>query len=113
MKFNQREAQRVRDPHLHEFPPQPGAVGTPQAIISPTVPPKTTVTPIRPANRASNYLLRRVQQWFATRSEPRITPVTDPLGQTWWKVYNPRTQTLQWLDSEAEVMIWLDNQPDF
>jgi hypothetical protein len=43
--------------------------------------------------------------------EPTITTITDPSGQTWWRAYNPCTHQFQWLDSEAEAMVWLDRQP--
>lgn len=56
-------------------------------------------------------LLKTLDRWFIENPEPRITRITDGVGQTWWKAYNPSTRQLQWLESETEALLWLDSQP--
>jgi hypothetical protein len=103
MKTNRQEVQRVRESPLHDLRQPLAAVSSPSvAEPSPTI------------SFSGNWLNRLRQglaQWLVTRSEPQITAIIDRSGQTWWRAYNPRTQDLKWLDSEAEVRRWLDTQP--
>lgn len=43
-----------------------------------------------------------------TGSEPRIWQTIDSSGKTGWKVYDPKTERVIQLSSEAEVRTWLD-----
>ncbi|NJN21521.1 MAG: hypothetical protein HC812_10515 [Leptolyngbya sp. RL_3_1] len=104
MKINRQEAQRVRESPLHDRRQPLAAVSSPSVTA-----PDPTATPSKGFNR----LRQRLAQWLASRSEPQITAITDRAGQIWWRAYNPRTQDLKWLDSEAEVRLWLDTQPCF
>ncbi len=104
MRSNRQEVQRVREPQLHEWHQPFGAVSREPSATRP----QSAATP---AIGWASHLHQRLAQWFATRSEPRITASVDPSGQTWWRAYNPRTQELKWLASEGEVMQWLDIQP--
>ncbi|MBC7972550.1 MAG: hypothetical protein H7Z11_20890 [Verrucomicrobia bacterium] len=40
--------------------------------------------------------------------EPEIRQTLDQTGQTWWNVYDPRTGQTVFLESEAEVRVWLE-----
>jgi hypothetical protein len=46
---------------------------------------------------------------LASSDEPSITQITDPNGQIWWRIEDPQTGRSHWCESDAEVMIWLDN----
>lgn len=46
----------------------------------------------------------------STRAEPEIRQTLDRTGQTWWKVYDPLTGHTAYLESEAEVQIWLEER---
>lgn len=109
MKLNRQEAQRVREPKLHELRQPFEGVGSPAKPLAENVPSPAAVAP----RGWLGKLRQRVGQWLSTRSEPKITVITDQSGQTWWRAYNPCTQELKWLDSEDEVMLWLDAQAYF
>jgi len=101
MKFHFQAPHRVRE-HSTETPQLDYASVQAPPCPSPTASPVSDTGWFSP-----------ISQWWATRSEPRITTITDASGQTWWKAYNPRTQELQWLTSEVEVSLWLEAQPSF
>ncbi len=44
----------------------------------------------------------------SSQVEPEIRQTLDQTGQTWWKVYDPRTGQTVFLESEAEVRVWLE-----
>lgn len=56
------------------------------------------------------HLVKTLTSWLRAGSEPRVTIITDREGQTWWRAYNPRTRQLQWLTSETEALMWLEDQ---
>lgn len=109
MKFNDREAQRIREPRQHQVRYQLGSVGTAPRTPSAAAPP-VTPTNAPPAASWLGQLMQRYRNWCATRLEPKITTATDSSGQTWWQIYDPRTQKRKYMDSEAEVMRWLDEE---
>lgn len=53
-------------------------------------------------------LEQTLKNWLIEDQEIRITPMTRQDGQTWWRVYDPRTQQIQWMTSEADVLVWLE-----
>ncbi|MBW4473630.1 MAG: hypothetical protein KME45_25125 [Stenomitos rutilans HA7619-LM2] len=64
-------------------------------------------------------LLRKLWHWLNqpinfehsfSPSEPEIQQTLDRTGQTWWKVYDPLTGQTAYLESEAEVHIWLEER---
>lgn len=40
--------------------------------------------------------------------EPSVKQVSDQGGQVWWYVYDPQTRQSVYLESENEVLIWLE-----
>lgn len=40
--------------------------------------------------------------------EPKVQQVSDQGGQVWWYVYDPQTRESVYLESETEVLIWLE-----
>lgn len=44
------------------------------------------------------------------QAEPEIRQTQDQAGQTWWRVYDPLTGQTAYLESEAEVHIWLEER---
>jgi hypothetical protein len=40
--------------------------------------------------------------------EPKVQQVSDQGGQVWWYVYDPQTHESVYLESETEVLIWLE-----
>lgn len=40
--------------------------------------------------------------------EPKVQQVSDQGGQVWWYVYDPQTRQSVYLESETEVLIWLE-----
>lgn len=115
MKFNQREAQRARKPQPHTVRYQLGSVRFPEIPSSSAVPSDTAADDLlaAPAGGWLSRLRQRFSDWYAHRLEPRIIPITDRSGNTWWQVYNPRTHQQKWLSSPDEVMRWLDNEAWF
>ncbi|PSN18254.1 hypothetical protein C7271_13460 [filamentous cyanobacterium CCP5] len=110
MKFNPREAKRIREPQLHELQsPSAGTVTAPKtdSAGSMSSPPENhPETPLGWWDRLNH----RLHQWLVDLLEPRIILAVDPSGQTWWQAYNPRTHEMKWLSSETEARIWLDRQ---
>ena len=45
---------------------------------------------------------------LTTGAEPRIWQTIDSSGKTEWKIYDPKTEQVIQLSSEAEVRTWLD-----
>lgn len=45
-----------------------------------------------------------------TQAEPEVRQTLDQTGQTWWTVYDPLTGQTAYLESEAEVQIWLEER---
>ncbi|MBW4691459.1 MAG: hypothetical protein KME27_06785 [Lyngbya sp. HA4199-MV5] len=45
-----------------------------------------------------------------SQSEPEIRQTLDREGQTWWQVYDPLTGQTAYLESEADVHIWLEER---
>jgi hypothetical protein len=107
-KVSRREAQRVRATPLHQDRGRPGAINAP----NPATPPREK--PDQPAIETQRSWFGqwrdRCRQWLTQRSEPRIEVIRDAAGQTWWRAYNPRTQSLTWLTSDTEVRLWLSSQ---
>ena len=103
MKFNRQEAQRSRQSGLSEHHLSLRSVGTPQS--------PTTYSPDPSPRHWLRDLGQGLRQWLVPSPEPTLTTINDPSGQTWWRAYNPCTHQFQWLDSEAEAMVWLDRQP--
>ncbi|MGJ3245314.1 MAG: hypothetical protein ACFE0I_04475 [Elainellaceae cyanobacterium] len=58
--------------------------------------------------------LQKIWQWFvsamAQNSEPRIWKVADAKGNPYWRVYDPASDRMTTLASEAEVRIWLEQR---
>lgn len=56
--------------------------------------------------------LSQVWNWLnkALFEEPelQIREMSDRVGNTWWHIYDPRTGKTAWLDSENEVLIWIE-----
>jgi hypothetical protein len=44
----------------------------------------------------------------SAKARPEIRQTLDQTGQTWWKVYDPLTGQTAFLESEAEVRLWLE-----
>lgn len=47
---------------------------------------------------------------LADHNEPRIRQVRDRAGATYWRAYDPTTEDLALLRSEAEVRFWLEQR---
>lgn len=45
---------------------------------------------------------------LTTHPEPEIRRTLDQTGQAWWQVYDPSTGHTAYLESEADVQIWLE-----
>jgi hypothetical protein len=56
--------------------------------------------------------LRKIWQKFmdvvTPTYEPEVWQTTDRAGNIWWNVYNPITAQTLYMETEEEVMIWLD-----
>lgn len=44
------------------------------------------------------------------QDEPRIYVISTQSGRTYWKIHDPVTNRLIYLDSEQDVRVWLDQQ---
>lgn len=51
----------------------------------------------------------RLEPYLPTHPEPEIRQTLDHAGQTWWQVYDPITGHTAYLESEAEVQVWLED----
>jgi hypothetical protein len=74
--------------------------------ISPTPSVETLSAPV------GNWLTQlghTLKKWLIADKDIQITPMTRRDGQTWWRVYDPYTEQTQWMTSEEEVRVWLDN----
>ncbi|WP_017298017.1 hypothetical protein [Nodosilinea nodulosa] len=113
MKFNHRAAQRDRQPQPHTIRYQLGSSFP--TFSSSGVPSDSSAgdQPADPGGGRFSKLRQKISAWYAHRLEPRITPITDRSGNTWWQVYDPRTHQQKWLASQDEVMLWLDNEAWF
>ncbi|MBD2306813.1 hypothetical protein H6G17_15010 [Chroococcidiopsis sp. FACHB-1243] len=50
------------------------------------------------------------QDLWCSNNEPQISEITDSTGQTRWKIYQPtRDRTFQ-LESQQEVLTWLEQR---
>ncbi len=49
-------------------------------------------------------------QSVASHPEPEIRQTLDTTGHRWWQVYDPLTGQTTYLESEAEVQIWLEER---
>ncbi|QZZ20120.1 hypothetical protein J5X98_23035 [Leptothermofonsia sichuanensis E412] len=45
-----------------------------------------------------------------THPEPQVRQILDQEGHTWWQAYDPLTGQTTYLDSEEEVLIWLEER---
>ncbi|XHX77457.1 MAG: hypothetical protein RBJ76_23940 [Stenomitos frigidus ULC029] len=52
----------------------------------------------------------RFQPYLSAHSEPEIRRTLDQAGQSWWQVYDPLTGRTAYLESEAEVQVWLEER---
>jgi hypothetical protein len=43
-----------------------------------------------------------------TTAEPKVERVSDQGGHVWWYVYDPQTRQTVYLESENEVLVWLE-----
>ena len=43
-----------------------------------------------------------------TTDEPKVERVADQSGHVWWYVYDPQTREAVYLESENEVLVWLE-----
>jgi len=50
----------------------------------------------------------RFNPYRSTHPEPEIRRTLDKLGQAWWHVYDPCTGRTAYLESEADVQVWLE-----
>ncbi|PSB24546.1 hypothetical protein [Stenomitos frigidus] len=48
--------------------------------------------------------------YLLARPEPEVRRTLDRTGQAWWTVYDPSTGQTAYLESEAEVQIWLEER---
>lgn len=46
----------------------------------------------------------------STPSEPQIRQISDREGHLWWQAYDPMTGQTTYLESEEEVMVWLEER---
>lgn len=53
-----------------------------------------------------NQPIFELSDW--STQEPKVRQVSDQGGQVWWYVYDPQTQESIYLETETEVMIWLE-----
>lgn len=49
-------------------------------------------------------------KFLPTRSEPQIEKTIDPAGRAWWYVFDPVTGQAAYLESEDEVLVWLEGR---
>ena len=50
------------------------------------------------------------RDWWCSSNEPQISEITDSTGQTRWEIYEPvRDRTFQ-LESQQEVLAWLEQR---
>ena len=69
--------------------------------------PTTTANPWRKCWSLLNTPLR-FNPYRSTQPEPEIRRTLDKLGQAWWHVYDPCTGRTAYLESEADVQVWLE-----
>jgi hypothetical protein len=59
-------------------------------------------------------LLNSIWQYIVTAftrgQEPKVWQRSDRSGQTWWYAYDPVTERSACRDSEAEILIWLEER---
>jgi hypothetical protein len=65
-----------------------------------------------------NKIWQKVWQWVSplvadwdrlpAYPEPQIRQILDRQGQAWWHVYDPITGETAYLETEGEVLIWLE-----
>jgi hypothetical protein len=53
-----------------------------------------------------NQPIFELSDW--SNQEPKVQQVSDQGGQVWWYVYDPQTHESVYLESETEVLIWLE-----
>jgi hypothetical protein len=52
----------------------------------------------------------KFEPYLVTYPEPEVRQTLDRAGQPWWTVYDPLTGQTAYLESEAEVQIWLEER---
>lgn len=52
----------------------------------------------------------RFKPYLSTYPEPEIRRTLDKMGQFWWHVYDPCTGRTAYLESEADVQVWLEER---
>lgn len=45
-----------------------------------------------------------------THPEPEVKQISDQDGHTWWQAFDPLTGQTTYLDSEEDVLIWLEER---
>jgi hypothetical protein len=59
-------------------------------------------------------LLNRILQFISTiltrGNEPQVWQSCDRFGQTWWHAYDPITDRYVCRDSEADILIWIEER---
>lgn len=76
--------------------------------LQPTSPTPSVERLSKPVGSGLSRIGRTLKKWLIADQEIQITQIIGQDGQTWWRVYHPRTQQLQWMTSESEVRLWLD-----
>ncbi|GAB4372252.1 MAG: hypothetical protein Kow00121_14440 [Elainellaceae cyanobacterium] len=55
-------------------------------------------------------LNRILLTWEAVNnSEPEVHQSLDDAGRVWWQVYDPKTGDTLYMESEEEVMVWIED----
>ena len=50
------------------------------------------------------------QNWWCVSNEPQISEITDSTGRTRWKIYEPVSDRTFQLESQQEVLAWLEQR---
>lgn len=56
------------------------------------------------------FLNQPIEVCLGLTNEPEIQQVADQCGQVWWYIYDPLTGQSFYLESEAEVLTWLEER---
>ncbi|OWY67319.1 hypothetical protein B7486_31880 [cyanobacterium TDX16] len=50
------------------------------------------------------------QDFWCSNNDPQISEITDSTGQTRWKIYEPTSDRTFQLESQQEVLTWLEQR---
>lgn len=66
------------------------------------------VQPTSPLRSLLRHCSQTLGSLFNPSTEPHLTTLRDEAGETWYRLYDPSTGTVQWSTTEDEILRWLD-----